>query len=249
MKINCRLIIDQASPATYNMAVDEAILKLGISTLRLYKWQPSAISIGYFQSLKQEVDIEKCKQNGVDIIRRITGGGAVYHDQELTYSFIIPKSANLIKDNIIESYHQICNAVIRGLIITGINAEFAPINDIIVNNKKISGSAQTRRHNGILQHGTILLNVNVDKMFDLLEVPNEKIKDKLIKNVKERVTSVKHILNKDIRFEDFTQPIVQGFKEEFNLTFQEQPLTDQEIEEAKHLEITKFSTQEWNYKR
>src|SRR5208282_4253098 len=105
----------------------------------------SAVSIGTFQSMANEVNVEECNRSNVSYVRRLTGGGAVYHDSngEITYSVIAPES--LFPKNIIESYKVICSWVISGLAILGIKAEFVPINDIVVNGKKISGNAQTRR--------------------------------------------------------------------------------------------------------
>lgn len=242
-----RLIIDGAASAYHNMAVDEAIAKVGrFPTLRLYKWSPPAISIGYFQSLKQEVDICACKELGVDIVRRITGGGAVFHDSELTYSIVIPEGA--VSDNIIESYHKICNGVILGLAEFNIDARFAPINDIVCVDKKISGNAQTRRYGQILQHGTILLDVDVDKMFSVLLVPDEKMKGKLIKDVKQRVTSLKSILRREISFDEMAPAIVKGFSSEFNMSFISSSLDKEELKEASEL-TKKFMSKEWINKR
>src|SRR5208283_2072423 len=157
-------------------------------TIRFYGWDPTAISIGYFQCLGKEVDLKNCAEFGIDIVRRRTGGGAVYHDGEITYS-VIAKESVFSKD-ILESYRQICGCIIDSLALIGIKSEFKPINDIIVNGKKISGNAQTRRNGVLLQHGTILYSVDLDRMFSALKVSDEKIRDKLIQNARERVTSI-----------------------------------------------------------
>ena len=192
-----RIISLEMHNAFMNMAIDEAIsesvAKGNNPTIRFYKWLPSAVSIGYFQSLADEVDVWKCRSLGVGIVRRRTGGGAVYHSNsgEITYSVIGPVS--LFPKNIIKSYEEICGWVIKGLNNLGINAEFVPINDILVKGKKISGNAQTRRKNILLQHGTILYDVNVERMFSVLKVPDEKIKDKLIKVVKEEIARAQEL--------------------------------------------------------
>jgi len=243
-----RLLKTAYNNAFMNMAIDDAILQSKIMpTIRIYSWKPSAVSIGYFQSLTEEINLDKCKELNVDSIRRITGGGAVFHDKELTYSFIAPEDA--VSKDILESYKQICGGVIKGLEKIGIKAEFAGINDIIAGGKKISGNAQTRKNNCVLQHGTILMDVDVKKMFSLLKVPNEKIRDKLIQNVKERVTSVKNILGKDIGFEELSDKIVEGFKEALNIELVEGELTKEETELAEELEKKKYKTKEWNFKR
>jgi lipoate-protein ligase A len=148
-----------------------------------------------------------------------------------------------------DSYGRICGAVIKGLKNLGIKSEYKPINDIITNGKKISGNAQTRKMKTVLQHGTVLLDVDVDKIFSILKVPNEKIKDKLIADVKERVTSVKHVLGGEIGFEDTARAMKKGFEEEFNVKLVDGTLTKEEIKLANKFEKECFSAKDWNYKR
>src|SRR5437870_13300905 len=136
------------NPAALNMALDEAVMEnVGeVPVLRIYGWRPAAVSVGYFQSIKEEVDLEKCRQLGVDIVRRLTGGGAVLHESELTYSFITRQ----YPQNILESYNMICDPIIICLVNLGFNkVRFAPLNDVVVEGKKVSGNAQTRK-DGIL---------------------------------------------------------------------------------------------------
>ena len=249
-----RLLITENNSAYTNMAMDRAEL-ISISkgeappTVRFFTWKPRAISIGYFQSLREEVNLEACKNLGVDYVRRITGGGAVFHDKELTYSIVIPESHSQIPKNIMESYGRICGAIIKGLKQLGIESSYVPINDIIADGKKISGNAQTRKAKTVLQHGTILLDVDVEEMFSLLIVPNEKIKDKLISDVKQRVTSVKNILKKDISFRDIAEAMKIGFEEEFNIKLNEGALTNEEKKLSNKFEKEFFSTKEWNHRR
>lgn len=240
--------------AAMNMAIDRAILMAHSQgkvapTVRFYAWDPPAISIGYFQQLTEEVDLQACKNYQIDYVRRITGGGAVFHDDEVTYSFILNEHHPSLSKNILESYGTICQAIIKGLGILGVQSEYAPINDILVNNKKISGNAQTRKHNTVLQHGTILTNVDVDKMFQLLKVPNEKIKDKLISNVKERVTSLTHEMQNDFTFDDVAVALKKGFEETFDVALVKGTLTREEQELATSFTNTCFGTREWNHQR
>jgi len=249
-----RLLQTGASTAARNMAIDRAVLVANSNgkvppTVRFFSWEPSAISIGYFQSLEDEIDLTTCKDLGVDYVRRITGGGAVYHEDELTYSIVIPESHKEISKNIMESYGRICGAVMNGLSNLGIESEYKPINDIITNGKKISGNAQTRKMKTVLQHGTILTDVNVEKMFSLLKVPNEKIKDKLIADVKERVTSIKHIKGEEIAFNKVAKAMKKGFEEEFKIKLIQGKLTDEEEELASKFERECFGSEDWNHKR
>lgn len=254
MKEQWRLLITENNSASTNMAIDRAEL-VAISkgkappTVRFFTWEPPAISIGYFQSLEEEVDLDVCKKYGVDYVRRITGGGAVFHDKELTYSIVIPEDHFQIPKNIMESYSRICGALIKGLKQLGIESRYVPINDIVTNGKKISGNAQTRKAKTVLQHGTIIMDVDVEKMFSLLKVPNEKIRDKLISDVKQRVTSIKKILGEDIGFTNVAEAMKIGFEEEFDVELNEGILTKEEIELTNKFEKEFFSTREWNHRR
>jgi lipoate-protein ligase A len=229
-----------------NMAIDEAVSASvqagGSPTIRFYGWKPDAVSIGYFQSLEKEVDSKRCKELGIDVVRRRTGGGAVYHDckGEITYS-VIGKEDMFPKD-IISSYRLICGWICDSLSILGIPSEFRPINDIIVHGKKISGNAQTRRGGVLLQHGTILYSVDVDRMFSVLRVSDEKIKDKMIATVKERVTSIS--LQKDIPKEAAYEALLKGFTREKE--FVEGSLEEEEKELAEKFIEERYSTGEWN---
>jgi lipoate-protein ligase A len=194
--------------------------------------------VGYFQKIEDEIDEIACKRLGVDIIRRQTGGGAVFHDKELTYSVILHK----YPQNILESYKLICSAIIDGLATVGIKSEFAPLNDILVNGKKISGNAQTRKKNVLLQHGTILLGVDVDKMFSILKVPNEKIKGKLINDVKARVTSL------NITYDEVAKAIKRGFEIRMGVEFFPSVVSRAEKERARVLANEKYKSRGWSYR-
>ncbi|VVB53554.1 Lipoate-protein ligase A subunit 1 [uncultured archaeon] len=253
MKEKWRLLLTGFQWGPYNMALDEAVLNSvseGKSppTLRLYGWNPPCVTVGYFQSLAAEVDVRLCRQLGVDVVRRMTGGGAVYHKEEVTYSVHVPEAHPITPKNILESYRLICQGLTKGLTHLGINSEFAPLNDIITNGKKISGNAQTRRKNVLLQHGTVLLNVDVDEMFKVLLVPNEKQKGRVIQDVKQRVTSASEILKRDVKFDETQKALKKGFEEALHITLTEGSLTQQEKEETAELQA-KYSSDAWNNKR
>jgi len=242
--------------AYMNMAIDESILRTKLessvpNTLRLYRWRPSAVSIGYFQIAEQEVNLEACSALNIDLVRRITGGGAVYHDYagELTYSLIVDESEAKIPRDITKSYEVICLGIVEGLRALGIDAVFKPINDITVNGRKISGNAQTRRWGMVLQHGTILVDADIGTMFKVLKVSKEKISDKQIKAVEERVTTVKKELDQAVTFEGMASAIKSGFERALDIDLVDQPLTDRELSLARELRETKFKSEEWNLKR
>lgn len=248
-----RFILDDYVKPAMNMAIDEALLKnclaYGKPTVRFYRWKPRAVTIGYFQSLEQEVDTAKCAAEGIDCIRRSTGGGAVYHDSELTYSFVCPLDSGLVPKNILDSYRKVCGALVHGLRELGLQAAFVPLNDLIVNGRKVSGNAQTRKEKTILQHGTLLIDVDVDKMFSLLKVPNEKIRDKLISDVKQRVTSVNQEAGKKYSYFEVAAAIRKGFEENFHARLVEEPLTPEERQLAEKIAVEKFLKPDWTRMR
>lgn len=238
-----RLLPLQTFNGPTNMALDEIIMDKVcegscLPTLRIYKWFPACVSIGYFQGLKQEINEEGCGKNGVDMVRRQTGGGAVFHDAELTYSLIVPEE--YFSKDIKKSYEEICMYIVNALKRLGVKAKFSPINDILINNQKVSGNAQTRKKGILLQHGTILSKVDVEKMFSLLNVGKEKISDKLVASVKKAVTSLEQhgVLEKD-----FYDAFLEEFKEDYE--FVEDTYSQEEIDAATKLGKEKYGHMHW----
>ena len=241
--------------APTQMAIDEAVAMARVkhgtpNTIRLYRWNPSAVSIGYFQSIEKEVNLEACNEYGVDVIRRITGGGAVYHDYngEITYSLVAPEDDPKIPRDILASYQLICGAIVNGLKDLGIDSEFKPVNDIIAGGKKISGNAQTRRHGVVLQHGTILVDSDIRRMFQVLRVSDAKISDKLIQAVEERVTNLRRYLNREVTFKESRDALIKGFEDTLDITLEPSELIEPEKQLVKELH-GKYSSQEWVFQR
>jgi lipoate-protein ligase A len=254
MADKARILFTGLRDAFFNMGLDEAILEsvaAGSSppTLRFYGWTPAAISLGYFQGINEEVDIQACRDSNIDIVRRITGGGAVFHDAELTYSIVIPEGHRLAPDSITGSYEILCAGIVEGLGLLGVKSEFAPINDIVSGGRKISGNAQTRKKGCLLQHGTILLDVNVEKMFSLLMVPKEKAKGKLIEDVKARVGSLSSILGRPVSFEETASAMEKGFVSALDLDALKEVPREEELALARRLAEEKFSQSWWVHKR
>ena len=250
-----RLIDMRIEDAPTQMAIDEAVAMARVkhgtpNTIRLYRWNPSAVSIGYFQSIEKEVNLEACNEYGVDVIRRITGGGAVYHDYngEITYSLVAPEDDPKIPRDILASYQLICGAIVNGLKDLGIDSEFKPVNDIIAGGKKISGNAQTRRHGVVLQHGTILVDSDIRRMFQVLRVSDAKISDKLIQAVEERVTNLRRYLNREVTFKESRDALIKGFEDTLDITLEPGELLEPEKQLVKELH-GKYSSQEWVFQR
>lgn len=239
-----RLIRAKAYDAYMNMALEEAIMESIASkdsppTIRLFMWTPSAVSIGYFQGLKNEVNENLCKEKGCDVVRRITGGGAVFHDTngEVTYSIIAPEE--LFPKDVTKSYEEICQNIIDALKTLEINAEYKKINDVLVDGCKISGSAQTRKGGILLQHGTLMHSIDSVELFALLSGREEK--NKLTKSNKKIVTCV--IEHKNVTLEEVKEALEKAFTK--NKDFFIGDYTQKELERAKFLAKTKYSTNEW----
>lgn len=250
-----RLLLHGARNAFDNMAIDEAILRTVAvgnvpATLRFYTWEPSAVSIGYFQGVEQEVDLAACRREGVDVIRRITGGGAVFHDREgeVTYSLMLQGNAPGVPQNVLDSYGVLCQGLVLGLRRLGLEATFAPINDIAVNGRKISGNAQTRRFGGVLQHGTVLCDVNPALMFTLLKVPDAKLRDKLLQTVAERVTSIRREVGA-VDPQAVIEALCAGFAAALDAEFIPGVLTEQEAQLAQQIKGERYARREWLFKR
>lgn len=246
--------MDQPLPGGFNMARDYALLKSlsrgdAPPTLRLYGWNNPAITIGYFQRIEEELAEEECRKDGINIIRRITGGGAVFHQYEITYSTVIPLHGTFVPGSITDSYTRICKPLVRALGDHGINAVFKPINDVTVGGRKISGSAQTRRDGVLLQHGTLLLDVDAPAMFRYLSISDEK-KKHIYENPQERVIAVRELLGDramTVEFNSaFKESLARGFAEEFNVTFSLGQTTAEEDRETADILPRMFGNDQWN---
>lgn len=240
-----RVVPLETHDAYTNMAIDEAVAERGTPTIRFYRWRPSAVSIGYFQSLHDEVDLEACRRDDVDYVRRRTGGGAVYHDYngEVTYSIIGPTEE--FPEDLTESYRSICSRVVDALGSLGVDAGFEPINDVVTGGRKISGNAQTRRGGRLVQHGTVLHEVDPERMFTYLRPEVDKVSDKIVESVRDRVTSVSDEVGGSIQ--DTYEALRDAFTRDREVY--EEGLTDEELGAAEDLVHERYATDGWNFMR
>jgi len=257
-----RLLDTGASTGGLNMGIDQAVLQsvaadLAPPTLRFYSWKPECVTVGYFQSMADEVDLAACRAAGVDAVRRLTGGGAVFHSAEITYSVVVPEGHYLAPPDILESYKRVCAGLLAGLAALGLDAVFAPINDIALGRgadaRKISGNAQTRKMGCLLQHGTILLDVDPERMFGLLKVPSEKLKGKLIDDVKKRVVGLREALGRAIGYDEGVRALEDGFQrawgESCGARLEPAELSAEELEAGRAAATSTFGSEAWNLKR
>lgn len=238
MKDTWRLIDFESFDAATNMAVDEAILEAHLEnaappTLRFYGWAPPAVSIGYGQKLPEKAR-QKIHARGFDIVRRPTGGRAVLHLDELTYSFVGSNSGantgsdKLLGSSVIESYRKICEALIAGFKNLAVSVEIGQgqtasrqqhdcftattTADLHYQGKKIVGSAQLRRHDALLQHGSILLCQEQNLMSELLA-----IKDIPVDQVQQRHANLFEITGIVVSATELIPAFKKGFEETFSI--------------------------------
>jgi len=243
-----RLIVDDGDPY-YQMALDEALLILRYvnitpDTLRLYVFNPSAITIGYFQSLSRAVNLERARELGIPIVRRITGGGSVYHDSngEITYSIV--STLDRIPRDVAKSYEVITKGIVYAAEYLGVEAKFIPINDVVIAGKKFSGQAQIRRRNTVLQHGTFMYATDLDLLASVLRVPKIKLKAKKVPSIRERVTTISEALGRRVTRDETIDALKYGFSKALNAELYEDQLRPEEIELAKNL-MWKYKSREW----
>ncbi|MBN1534953.1 MAG: lipoate--protein ligase family protein [Spirochaetes bacterium] len=252
-----RLIVDGPLQGSRNMAVDYAILREvaagGTPTFRLYRWYPPAVTIGYFQVREDETDAVACAAEGIPVIRRITGGGAVFHDHEITYSLAVPLEDRRVAGTVADSYRIIVGPLIGLLGDMGIDAAFRPINDITVEGRKISGSAQTRREGVLLQHGTLLLSVDYDRMFRYLAVPAVKSSGRNHASPRQAITALDQWISDDVSdrsfLDELTGRMADAYAESLGVVMSPGGLTAREEEQSLSIEEELFLNGHWNDKR
>jgi len=233
-------------------ALDEAILRARSrgdvpDTLHFYRRDPPGVSLGYFGKAAAEVDLDYCRAKGIALLRRLSGGSAIYTDRgQLVYAFAsketLPKAPN-------EAYEEVCGALVLAFERLGVRALFKPINDVQFEGRKLSGSALTRRWGAQLVHGTVLVEVDRERMFRALRVDAEKVRAKNLPEPGARVTSLAEILGEAPAMETVKAAMVAGFEEKFGTEAKEGKLTDFENELTETLVREKYGTDSWNLKR
>ncbi|OGL42724.1 MAG: hypothetical protein A2042_05125 [Candidatus Schekmanbacteria bacterium GWA2_38_11] len=263
-----RLIDTGFSGAYLNMAIDEVLMmscKNGLSkypVMRFYQWKPSGLSLGYAQKYGEGFSINNCKALGIDVVRRITGGQTVLHDGDLTYSVAVPedyletpKTKNL--------YEMVSLGLKEGLKKLGIKAHslnpdeaknkdkayncFCNISsyEILINGKKLVGSAQRRTTGALLQHGAILVKVDYEKLSKIFS-QNEDGSGQGVSKIREKITSLEENLESAPDTGKIKEAIVEGFANLFGIKFTCAPLSDEELSSAERLSCEKYSSREWN---
>jgi lipoate-protein ligase A len=239
--------------AAENMAIDEMLLQLKAkkkipNTVRLLQFDPPAILVGFHQAVEQETRFEYCKEMGIDINRRITGGGAIYFDKsQIGWEIIFDK--NFFTPSIpgTELFKKLSMPIINMLNRIGIKANFRGRNDIEVNGRKISGTGGTEWGDAFLFQGTLLVDFDVDSMLKALRVPVEKLKRHEIDSLKERVTCIKWELGYTPDTKRIKRMIRESFEEYFKIKFYDSQLSEEEESLLKDY-LKKFQSEQWIYR-
>ncbi len=274
-----RLIRSGRDRGAYNMALDEALwqhyadrLEAGerpAPLVRLYGWEPAALSLGYAQRAEREVDFEACARLGIDWVRRPTGGRAILHDWgELTYSLIAASDDPEFSGGVLESYRKISGALVEGLQGLGVAAELADKHrrgedgaataacfdapsayEVTWQGRKLIGSAQARRRGALLQQGTILLTVDVEKLFTVLKPPPRTTQAEAIAQVAARLCSVEQATGRMVSFAEAENSFAIAFAAHFQAAPLESAPTEAEAALAHQLLTTKYANPAWNLER
>ncbi|MFQ6125332.1 MAG: lipoate--protein ligase [Candidatus Heimdallarchaeota archaeon] len=232
-----------------NLAIEEALIRSILefnSPNALRVWQhPPIVSIGCFQRPEQKVNIEYCQMKEIRIVRRMSAGGTVYQDSgNLNYSLYIDTNRFKTFKDPVESYSFLCRGLILALKSLGVQAEFKPVNDVIVGMRKISGNAQYELYNVLLHHGTLLMDLNLDNLENALIIPSEKLKDKDATTVRDRVTTINRELTRTVPMSIVREAIQKGYEEALGVEFEDSTLTPEEWKIARVL-YKKYSSPEW----
>ncbi|WP_090774478.1 lipoate--protein ligase family protein [Shouchella lonarensis] len=272
-----RFIAFEKHDPAYNMALDEALLNWHSEgkippTIRFYGWNPPTLSIGYFQQLEKEIDMEAVRRHQLGFVRRPTGGRGVLHEHELTYSVIVSEAHPDMPQTVTEAYRVISEGLLEGFKKLGLDAYFAVPKtadetaalknprssvcfdapswyELVVEGRKVAGSAQTRQKGVILQHGSILLDIEEDKLFDLFRYPSERVRERLQKQFAKKAVAINALRETPVTLEEASKAFHYGFEKGLGIKLAPYTLTREEDAYVAQLAKTRYATAEWNERR
>ncbi|WP_175991067.1 biotin/lipoate A/B protein ligase family protein [Bacillus sp. Marseille-Q1617] len=262
---------------SYNMALDEALLDWHSEgkippTIRFYGWDPATLSVGYFQKVEKEINMDAVNEHGLGFVRRPTGGRGVLHDEELTYSVIVSEDHPEMPKTVTEAYRVISEGILKGFQGLGLEAYFAVPKtaeereglknprsavcfdapswyELVVEGRKVAGSAQTRQKGVILQHGSILLDLDEDKLFSLFKYPSERVKERMQKAFKSKAVAMNEISSERITMDMAKEAFKKGFEDGLNIHLEPYVLSEEETQYVETLAKTRYESDAWNFKR
>ncbi|EMR06664.1 Octanoyltransferase LipM [Bhargavaea cecembensis DSE10] len=263
--------------ASYNMALDDALLELHSKgrippVVRFYEWNPATLSIGYFQKATEAVDLEKVKEMGLGFVRRPTGGRAVLHDRELTYSIIVSESHPDMPETVTEAYRVISAGLLEGFRNLGLQAEFAiPATreernalkepksavcfdapswyELVVEGRKAAGSAQTRQKGVILQHGAIPVSLDLDKLVSVFNFKTEDHRSRMKEKLAKKAVSIEELSGRSVEMPEVTEAFRSGFEKALDIELIGKEPDEEILELVRRLEEEKYSNDSWNFKK
>ncbi len=267
-----RLILSNPESGSWNMALDEAILsttatKTNPPTLRFYDWQPATLSLGFAQPYT-DVDQARLTSENWELVRRPTGGRAILHVDEVTYAVTAPQDDRLLSGSLLESYRKISRALLAGLMElkveatgdktygnghTGLNINpvcfETPSNyEITALGKKLIGSAQARKHTGILQHGSLPIKGDITRITRALKYASVQERVEAAGKLAERATTLEALLGYAPDWNTVAQAIINGFRSEFEIDLVPGQPTNEELNLAQELVSTKYGSPEWTFR-
>jgi lipoate-protein ligase A len=259
-----------------NMAIDAALLEIyaahsGCPILRFYTWSPPTVSLGYGQRIDADVDVDRCRALGIDVVRRPTGGRAVLHDHEITYSVVIREDDPLAVLGVLASYLTISRALIRGLAHLGITAELIPLRrvapmsgsalspvcfatpssyEVAVGGRKLIGSAQRRSQGVIMQHGSLPISLDRETLFTVLRAPpGGRSSPGEEEAVRTRMTTLQEAGGRSYDDAEVIAALARGFAETWEVELRASELTAEEHRLSLHLRTTKYASDAWTWQR
>ncbi|MGE7919402.1 lipoate--protein ligase family protein [Viridibacillus sp. NPDC093762] len=264
------------SPA-FNMALDEALLHwhskgLIPPVIRFYEWNPATLSIGYFQRAEKDIDFEQLHKLNVGFVRRPTGGRAVLHEHELTYSIIVNEDYPDMPKTVTEAYRVLSEGVLLGFRNLGLDAYFSVPDseekradlktpksavcfdapswyELVVEGKKVAGSAQTRQEGVILQHGAILIDLDDEKLISLFKFPSEASKERMRKHLPQKAVAINQLAQKPVDVETCISAFRKGFEDGLDIELVPYTLTQEQMDFVNNLAKTRYESDEWNFRR
>ena len=262
-----RLLITPPARGAWNMAVDESILEhIGrgdsLPTFRLYAWDPACLSLGHAQPFA-DVDTTRLKERGWEVVRRATGGRAILHTDELTYSVIAPNDEPSVAGSVLESYNRLAQALLLGVKNLDLPVEMKegkansnstpnPVcfevpsaYEITVDGKKLIGSAQARKKEGVLQHGSLPLTGDLTRICQALFFESESARAEASKRLLARAATVESALGREISWETAAQAFIHAFEAQLGLSFERGDLSESESKRTNELVKEKYDHPSW----
>ena len=262
-----RLLITSPARGAWNMAVDEAILehiggRKSLPTLRLYAWEPACLSLGHAQPFA-DVDVDRLNAHGWEVVRRPTGGRAILHTDELTYSVIAPNDEPNVAGTVLESYNRLAQALLLAVKNLELSVEMKEgktdgnstpnpicfevpsIYEITVDGKKLIGSAQARRKEGVLQHGSLPLTGDLARICQALVFENESLREDAAKRLLARAATVESALGRVVSWDNAAQAFIHAFEAQLELSLERGELSESESKRADELVKEKYDHRSW----